>query len=532
MLGPGANIYRTPLNGRNFEFFGEDPFLAGQIAAGYVRGMQGRGVSAVLKHFVTSSSEFDRHHADDVIDERALREIYLRPFEIAVREANPGAVMDAYGITNGVHMTENATLNSSVLKQEWGFQGFVMSDWRATYDGAAAANGGLDLEMPSGSFMNRRALLPALQKNLVSMQTIDEKVRRILRVAVRFGWLDGSASDDSIPLYDQVSNEVALQSARESMVLLKNERAILPLNKDAIKSVLIVGPNAYPAVPVGGGSAALHPFAATSDLEGLSNSLATKAKVYYSRGLPTLSEFANATNFDIDEGGDASGLRVETYSNDQLSGPRLETHIDQHVNYDGALPEDVVNVDFARALAPQPLGTRWTGYYVPKESGAYEIFVQGGGFESKYRLYIDGKLVIDCWRGVKSVLSMSTLSLAASPHKIVLESYRPVPFGGLRLRLGIARQGSLVDPEAEVMAKKADAVVVTVGFNREIERETGDRTFSLPFGQDELIQRMVDKNPKTIVVLQSGGSVDMRAWLQRVPALIENWYPGQAGGRY
>jgi len=531
MLAPGVNIYRSPLNGRNFEFFGEDPFLAGQIAVGYVRGMQGQGVSAVLKHFVVSSSEFDRHHADDVIDERALREIYLRPFESAVREANPGAVMDAYGVTNGVRMTENATLNSAVLKREWGFQGFIMSDWRATYDGTAAANGGLDLEMPSGSFMNRSTLLPALQKNQISMRTIDDKVRRILRVAVRFGWLDRSARDVSIPLYDQASNEVALESARESIVLLKNERAILPLNQDTVKSILIVGPNAYPAVPVGGGSAALKPFAATSDLEGLSNSLGTKAKVYYSRGLPTLSDLANATSFAVDEGGKVSGLRVETYSNEQLSGPPGETHIDQHVNYDGALPEDVVNVDFARALAPQPLGTRWTGYYTPKENAAYEIVVQGGGFESKYRLYIDGRLVIDCWRGVKAVLSMSKLSLTASPHKIVLESFRPVPFGGLRLRFAIAREGSLVDPEAEALAKKVDVVVVAVGFNREIERETGDRTFGLPFGQDELIQRMADKNPKTIVVLQSGGSVDMSAWLQRVPALIESWYPGQAGGQ-
>jgi len=182
-------------------------------------------------------------------------------------------------------------------------------------------------------------------------------------------------------------------------------------------------------------------------------------------------------------------------------------------------------------LSPQPLGTRWTGYYIPKENGAYEIFVQGGGFESKYRLYIDGRLVIDCWRGVRAVLSMAKLSLTTSPHKIVLESYRPVAFGGLRLRFGIAREGTLVDPEAEVLAKKADVVVVAVGFNREIERETGDRTFGLPFGQDELIQRMVDKNPKTIIVLQSGGSVDMSAWLQRVPALIESWYPGQAGGQ-
>jgi beta-glucosidase len=162
LLGPGVNIYRAPLNGRNFEYFGEDPFLASRTAVGYIDGLQSQGVSATIKHFVGNNSEFGRHTTDSVIDERALREIYLPSFEAAVKEAHVGAIMDSYNLTNGEHMTQNGRLNTDVVKKEWGFSGMVMSDWDATYDTVAAANGGLDLEMPSGKFLNRNALLPAI----------------------------------------------------------------------------------------------------------------------------------------------------------------------------------------------------------------------------------------------------------------------------------------------------------------------------------------------------------------------------------
>jgi beta-glucosidase len=168
MLGPGVNIYRAPLCGRNFEYFGEDPFLSARTAVAYIQGMQSQGVSATVKHFMGNNQEYDRHNGDSVIDERTMREIYLPVFEAAVKEAHVGAIMDSYNLTNGLHMTENGWLNSDVAKKEWGFTGIVMSDWNAVYDGAAAANGGLDLEMPSGKFMNRATLLPAVQAGKVS----------------------------------------------------------------------------------------------------------------------------------------------------------------------------------------------------------------------------------------------------------------------------------------------------------------------------------------------------------------------------
>src|SRR5215470_16863543 len=295
LLAPGVNIYRAPMNGRNFEYFGEDPFLASRIAVAYINGVQRQGVSATIKHFMGNNSEFDRHNTDSVIDERTMREIYMPVFEAAVREAHTGAIMDSYNLTNGAHMTQNGYLNSDVVKKEWGFTGLIMSDWTSTYDAIGAANGGLDLEMPSGKFLNRENLLPAIQQGKVSMATIDDKVRRILRVGAQFGWLDRDQTDLSISRYNRRGREVALQAARESMVLLKNQGAVLPIRKNNIKSVALIGPDSYPAVPDGGGSARVQPFVAVSFLEGLTNYLGSAVPVYYSRGVPTVSEMADAT---------------------------------------------------------------------------------------------------------------------------------------------------------------------------------------------------------------------------------------------
>src|SRR6266702_1364659 len=201
-LGPGVNIYRSPLNGRNFEYLGEDPFLGSRIAVGYINGVQSQGVAATVKHYMGNNSEFDRHGTDSIIDERTMREIYLPILEAAVKEAHVAAVMDSYNLTNGEHLTQNGRLNNEILKREWGFQGILMSDWDATYDAVGAANGGLDLEMPSGKFLNREKLLPAIKAGQVAEATIDEKVRRIIRTELEFGWPDRNQQDLSIPRFN------------------------------------------------------------------------------------------------------------------------------------------------------------------------------------------------------------------------------------------------------------------------------------------------------------------------------------------
>src|SRR4029077_12781152 len=214
ILAPGMNIYLAPMNGRNFEYFGEDPYLAARTAVNEIEGIQQQGVIATAKHFAGNNSEFARMTLSSDIDERTLREIYLPAFEASIKEAKVGAVMDAYNPVNGVYMTANGHLNDEILKKEWGFDGILMSDWGATHNGIAAANSGLDLEMPSLSFMNRDTLLPALQDGRVSMATIDDKVRRILHKAIEFGFFDRAQVEPNTPLYSQEGRQVALEEAR------------------------------------------------------------------------------------------------------------------------------------------------------------------------------------------------------------------------------------------------------------------------------------------------------------------------------
>lgn len=523
LLAPGVNIYRAPMNGRNFEYFGEDPFLASRIAVGYIKGVQSQGVSATVKHFMGNNSEFDRHRTDSIIDERTMREIYLPVFEAAVKEANVGAIMDSYNLVNGAHLTQNGYLNTDVAKNEWGFRGIIMSDWTSTYDGIAAANGGLDLEMPAGAFMNRKTLLPAIEQGKVTVATIDEKVRRILRTAIRFGWLDRDQTDFSIPRYNQQGRSVALAAAREGQVLLKNAGGLLPLNKGKVRSIAVIGPNAYPAVPVGGGSARVEPFVATSILEGISNYLGAAVPVYYARGLPSPSEMADATSFVTEPVNGQPGLRTEYFKSNDLQGTPLVTRTEQHINFRPGIRTE---------LPAGSLSARWTGYYVAKDPGNYDIFVASSGEDGGYyRLYLDDKIVFDSWATARAAVGQARLALETGAHKIVLEQHGRSQWIGGRFQLGISRNGALVDAGTKKLAASADVVVIAAGFDPGSESEGADRTFSLPPGQEQLIQEIAAVNKNTIVALTSGGNVSMNGWLEQVPALIEMWYPGQEGGR-
>jgi beta-glucosidase len=538
MLGPGVNIYLAPMNGRNFEYFGEDPFLTSRLAVAYIQGMQDQGVSATVKHFMGNNSEFDRHNTDSIIDERTMREIYLPAFEAAVKEAHVGSVMDSYNLTNGEHLSQNAHLNVDVAKKEWGFDGIMMSDWVSTYDGVAAANGGLDLEMPGGANMNRKTLLPAIETGKVTVATIDDKVRRILRTAVRFGWLDRDQTDRTVPLVNGPGKQTALQAAREGMVLLKNDRGLLPLSKTKIKTIAVIGPDAYPAVPTGGGSAQVRPFAAVSILQGLSDALGSDAKVYYNRGIATWSQLANSTQFFTSADNGKPGVTVETFGDQDFSGSPVSTRVARHMTQRPRFSfADLSNIDFGEINESQnqtPMGSsiRWTAYYSAKASEKFEVFTAIPGEGGGHRLLIDGNVVLDNWEIRKALIDHKTIELSAGPHKVVFEQFqppRPGPFSG-GVQVGIVPEDRLVDPAARALAAQADVVVLAVGFDPESESEGGDRTFSLPPGQDELIQEIAAVNKNTITVVTSGGAVDTNGWLDRVPALFEAWYPGQEGG--
>jgi len=521
MLGPGVNISRSPLCGRNFEYFGEDPFLASRTAVAYITGMQSQGVSATIKHFMGNNQEFLRHDGDSIIDERTMREIYLPTFEAAVKEAHVGAIMDSYNLINGQHATQDGSLNNLIAKKEWGFEGIVMSDWDATYDGVAAANGGLDLEMPSPKFMNRTTLLPAVKEGSVSEATIDDKVRRILRTAIRFGWLDREQADLSVSLYDEKGQWVALEAARSGMVLLKNDGNLLPLDRAKIKSIAVIGPDAYPAQVVGGGSAGVRPFHGVSYLEGLAGYLGGSATVYYDRGLPSLKELAQATSFSVDAAGNEPGINLDAFNNPNLSGTPAIHRVDRHIDADHSLGNGV-NQNYVSA--------RWSGYFIPGNPGEHILFVQEAGEGFGYRVYVDDKLVIDDWELARARVSQMRLPLAAGAHKIRFEYSVHFHWGGASVRLGIIRPEAVVNAAAKALASKADAVVLAVGFDSESESEGADRTFQLPPAQDELINQVVGANKNTIVVVTSGGAVDMNRWLGHVPALFESWYAGQEQG--
>jgi len=523
LLAPGVNIYRAPIAARNFEYFGEDPYLAARMAVNFIEGVQSQGVAATIKHFVANNSEFDRNNTDSIVSERALREIYLPAFEAAVKEAHVAAIMDGYNLTNGLYMSQHEYLNVDVAKEEWGFDGVIMSDWIATYDAIGAANGGLDIEMPSGAHLNRETLVPALESGKVSMATLDDKVRRILRVAVRFGWLDRDQLDLSIPRYNVAAREAALQGVREGMVLLRNENEALPLDPDSIDSILVVGPNAHPAVTGGGGSSKVEPFGAVSILEGIVNVAGNDIKVHYAPGMPSLDAMVLGTAFTTAAEGGTPGLRAEYFASDDLSGEPVLARVE---------PRIAIGSGWGAAAYPEgTLSERWSGFYAADEAGTYDFIVpasgDGGGF---YRLYVNGELVLDNWSLNRAIVDYVALDLESGAHEIVLEHHGRPKWPGARLHLGISRHGQRVDDAAMKLAAGVDAVVVAAGFDASTESEGADRTFRLPPGQDELIRAMAAANERTVVVMTSGGAVDMTGWLDEVPALLQAWFPGQEGG--
>lgn len=539
MLGPGVNIYRAPMNGRNFEYFGEDPLLAAAIAVGYIRGMQSTRVSATIKHFLGNNSEYNRHNVNTLIDERTLREIYLPAFEAAVRQADVGAIMDAYNLLDGDHLTQSAFANVRVAREDWGFAGVMMSDWVATYDGVAAASNGLDLEMPTGAFMNRANLLPALRDGRLQGAMIDEKVYRILHLAERFGWLDHPQTDATLSTYSGASQQVALESAREAIVLLKNERGTLPLERETIRTLLVVGPNAFPAVPMAGGSGHSLPYAPVSILQGLGDELGPGVTVFYQQGVPGIEELARQTHLATAPTNGKPGAILERFDTLDLSGQPTQTETmraiaEKGVSWEDLGPEllELLAQGASQGRAGIQTGTsrRWRGYYEASEAGPYEISALGSGENTGYRVYVDGTLVLDDWAVMRAIQDRALLTLSAGMHKVVVEDFVRGPLGG-RMYLAITPQRTLIADSLTAQARAADAVVVAVGYTAQNETEGGDRTFALPIGQDMLIQEMAAANPRTVVAVTAGGSVDASAWIDRVPAYLHLWYPGEQGGK-
>lgn len=368
MLCPGVNIYRTALCGRNFEYYGEDPYLASETALHYISGIQSKGVMATIKHFALNNQEFDRHGVSSNADERTINEIYFPAFRKAVEEGNVACVMTSYNPINGTHASENSWLIKDNLRA-WGFDGIVMSDWTSTYSAIGCFGSGLDLEMPRGYVMNYENAKRLLESGVIEEGWIDEKCRHILQTVIEYGFLDNPVKDESISEDCDISRANALAAALEGPVMLKNN-GILPLKKSTKKSIIVLGPNAD-IVPYGGGSGRMDPI-----------------------------EGRNITLF-------------------------------------------------------------------------------------------------------------AGLSGLGKGYKVELMDWKAPDYEKIR---------------------KAGAVIVAAGFNYDTEGEDFDRTYALPAGQDELISKAAAANPNTVVVVYSGGEVDVSPWIDKVGALIMAWYSGQEGG--
>lgn len=521
LLGPGVNIYRSPLDGRNFEFMGEDPYLAGHMAANFILGLQSQDVIATVKHFAANNAEYDRHNINAIVSERALHEIYLPAFKDAVQIGHAGAIMDSYNLVNGVHSTQNAKLNIDILRKRWGFKGIVMSDWVATYSAIGAANGGLDLEMPFAEYMTPKNLMPAIKDGKVSVATINDKVRDILRDAVRFGFIDHTQLDPAIPRDSFHNQQVQLREALESITLLKNQNHLLPLNPNRVHTIAIVGPDAWP-MPEAGGSSNVTPYNSTSFLTGLVRYGGAKIKVLYVRGLPTTEEFFQNTKFVAPPSNNpyfSPAVKVETFNNGNFQGTPTVTWAS---NMAGWRPAEWI------PGSRHKTSIRYTAKFMPKTTGKYIVVAAAGGSD-RYKIIVNGKTVLHEDTHEGQAPHSTEVELQGGQAVQIEADYWPTT-GSPRFGMGIEAADKVVDPEVKQIASLADAVVVSVGFNQHSESEGFDRTFELPFGQNELINTVASVNKNTIVTICAGGNVDMQPWINNVAAIFDTFYPGQEGG--
>jgi beta-glucosidase len=515
MLGPAINIHRTPLGGRNGEYFSEDPFLAARLAVGYVRGMQSTGVAACLKHYAANNQETDRFNVDVRVGERALREIYLPAFEAGVKEGGAWTVMASYNRINGAYATANHYLLKDVLKRGWGFNGLVMSDWGAVHETDVPA-AGTDLEMPGPGLVTRERLQQALAAGQVQQVDIDDAVLRLLRTMVRVGLVDGLPAPDHTVVNSPDHQRLAREAAEQAVVLLKNQGGLLPLHRARLHSIAVIGQGAQGMQYGAAGSPGLDPFYHVSPLDGIRSHAGAGISVRYARGY---SEGAPIPASALTTPAGAHGLHAEYFAGTNLQGQPLlsrdEPGIDLQTSGPPALGVPAINYS-----------TRWTGRLTAPVTGHYRlIFTVDDGV----RLFLDGKLLIDQWNdGASRPFSVGVDLVAGRSHDVRVEYYQHL--GDAVAHLNWVRPNDRPYGDAIEAARASDVAVVCVTTNG-TEGEGNDRpSMDLPDGQDDLIRAVAAANPRTVVVLNNGTPVDMRGWLARVPALIEAWFPGQEGG--
>jgi beta-glucosidase len=525
-LAPTMNILRVPGWGRAFETFSEDPELAGDIGASEIRGIQSQGVIADAKHFAANNQETDRVSVNAVVGERALREIYTRQFEKAVEDGGVRSVMCAYNQVNGAYACQNKHLLGDILKRDFGFGGFVVSDWFANHSTVPSANAGLDLEMPGGNtIFGQPAPVPerfgadlkaAVQAGQVPEGRLNDMVRRILTARIAEGQLDRTTtgSHDAV-VTSEAHQDFAEQLSEQGTVLLKNARSVLPIDDRRVGSVAVIGAAAQTnPIYTGGGSAAVVPSDTLTPLDGITARAGDDVDVTYAPGTagtvePPLIDTARLTPAS----GAGHGLTAEYFASPDLSGTPVITRVDPTVQ--------------VSATPPGLSGTwsaRWTGTFTPTVSGLQRFSFNGAGIA---RVYIDNKLVLN----TRDMLTIAAVDLQAGvPVPIRVEYIAKSPFAGIfptTMKVGWSPPDPARWQAAIDAARAADVAVV---FVNDIRTEGADLpTLKLPGDQDALIDAVAAANPRTVVVLDTGGPV-LTPWRNKVAGILEAWYPGQENG--
>lgn len=531
LLGPAVNIHRTPLCGRNFEYYSEDPYLTGRMAVAYIQGLQSQNVGASLKHFAANNSEFERMTISSEVDERALREIYLPAFEAAVKEADPWTVMCSYNKINGTWASENRYLLTEILRDEWGYQGMVVSDWGAVHNRILTTKAGLDLEMPGLGEMPVEILVNAVRSGLLDEALIDKAVRRILRLVFRArgGGQEKTLDPDAANISEH--RELARRTAGEAVVLLKNERNLLPIEGRKVRSIAVIGPNAAAASIQGGGSARVNPYYTVSPLEGIRRRAGDSIRVEFTQGCkhavnPARLDSAHVTAPETGE----PGFLASYYNNSDFSGEPFLTRVEPVVHFQlHTLP--------AEQSAQGSLTARWQGKFTAPVNGEYLFSVSSAG---QSRVLVDSAVVADHWAGPDLISFMSVWPFKSKKGVAVLEAgktydlvveYKPFD-NNYRLSAGydIPLPADEIERAAR-LAAQSDIAVVCAGTTWEHECEGYDREeWELPGDQARLIEAVAKANPRTVVVLNHGAVHGIASWAGKVPAIVETWYTGQEIG--
>ncbi|HJS19818.1 MAG TPA: glycoside hydrolase family 3 C-terminal domain-containing protein, partial [Anaerolineales bacterium] len=520
LLAPTVNIHRTPIAGRNFECFSEDPFLSGMLASAYIKGIQDKGKGACIKHFVANDQEYERFSMSSEVDERTLREIYLEPFRIAIRNSKPWAVMSAYNRVNGTYACENDHTLNDILKGEWGYDGIVMSDWFGTYD-RDVPSGGLDLEMPGRArWMSEEHVKRALDDGPLTEGALDGKVRRLLGVLDKAGLFDRPLLQVERGEDKPEHREIIREVAREAIVLLKND-GTLPLKK--VKSIAVIGPCANAAQILGGGSSSVTPHYVVTPFEGIRNRAGKKIKVKTAPGCHIYKNLPAPAPETLSTADGQMGLSIRLFNGTDFSGEPVYSETSTRLQH-GWFDHSVPNAD------QECFSLLMEGFFTPQESGKHMLALSGVGW---CKLYLDNELLIDHSSDshMGQQLTQDVKLKGGKSYPIKVEYYWK---GNPRWRsVGLGHQPpqpkDLIG-EAVKLAKKSDVVVLVASLNGEWETEGADRVdMKLPGEQNELIKRVAKANKNTIVVLNVGSAVEM-PWIKKVPAVVQLWYDSQEQG--